>query len=128
VKYVTETRNKKAIPVLLTPVARRKFDDKGEPRETHEEYAPLVRQVAKEYQVVLIDLDEKSKTLLKQFGPDASKYLFNYLAPDENPNYPEGKEDDTHFNELGARKIAGIVLAEIRSLKLELADRIRTPK
>jgi lysophospholipase L1-like esterase len=26
IKYITETRNKKAIPVLLTSVARRKFD------------------------------------------------------------------------------------------------------
>jgi hypothetical protein len=32
--------------------------------------------------------------------------------------------DDTHFSELGARKMAEIVLAEIRFMKLDLADRI----
>ena len=72
----------------------------------------------------MIDLDEKSKALIQKFGPEPSKALFNYLDPGENPNYPEGKEDDTHFSELGARKMAEIVLAEIRNLHLELAERI----
>ncbi|HZE84494.1 MAG TPA: GntR family transcriptional regulator, partial [Puia sp.] len=62
--------------------------------------------------------------LLQQFGPEDSKLLFNYLAPGQNPNYPDGRQDDTHFNELGARKMAEIVLADIRALKLGLADRI----
>ena len=75
----------------------------------------------------LIDLSEKSKTLLQQLGPETSKYLFNYLAPGEHPNYPEGKQDDTHFNELGARKIAEIVLTEIKNLQPGLAERIAKP-
>jgi lysophospholipase L1-like esterase len=57
-------------------------------------------------------------------GPETSKFLFNYLEPGEHPNYPDGKMDDTHFSELGARRMAEIVLAEIRFLKLDLADRI----
>lgn len=130
IKYITDTRNKKANPILVTPVARRKFDSTGNIQETHAVYAQIIRDVAKENNVPLIDLSEKAKTLYQQLGPDASKYLFNYLIPGEHPNYPEGKQDDTHFSELGARKIAEIVLAEIRSLKLELAERIviRTPK
>jgi len=126
-KYIAETRSKKANPVLLTPVARRKFDSTGHIQETHAVYSQIVRDVAKEENVPLIDLAEKGKALYQQMGPDASKYLFNYLMPGEHPNYPAGKEDDTHFSELGARKIAEIVLAEIRNLKLELADRIIKP-
>lgn len=127
IKYVTDTRNKKAIPVLITPVARRKFDSTGQIQETHAVYAQIVRDVAKENNVPLIDLSEKSKVLYQQMGSDASRYLFNYLRPGEHPNYPEGKQDDTHFSELGARKIAEIVLTEIRALKLELAERIVQP-
>jgi lysophospholipase L1-like esterase len=126
-RYVTESRSKKAIPVLITPVARRKFDENGQVKETHGEYPALVKQVAAENNVLLIDLGEKSKALLQQMGPDASKYLFNYLTPGEHPNYPEGKQDDTHFSELGARKIAEIILSEIKDLKLELAERIFIP-
>jgi lysophospholipase L1-like esterase len=127
IKYITDTRNKKGNPVLITPVARRKFDSTGHIVETHAVYAQIVREVAKENNVPLIDLSEKSKELYQQLGPDASKNLFNYLSAGEHPNYPEGKQDDTHFNELGARKIAEIVLAEIKNLKLELADRIIKP-
>ena len=130
IKYITDTKNKKANPVLITPVARRKFDSAGHIEETHAVYAQIVRDVAKENNVPLIDLSEKAKALYQQLGPEASKYLFDYLVPWENPNYPEGKQDDTHFSELGARKIAELVLAEIRSLKLDLANRIvaRTSK
>ena len=68
-RFITETRNKKAIPVLLTPVSRRQFDSMGHVKETHAEYSPLVREVAKQYNVPLIDMDEKSKELLQKFGP-----------------------------------------------------------
>jgi lysophospholipase L1-like esterase len=49
------------------------------------------------------------------------------LQPGEHPNYPDGKIDDTHFSELGARKMAEIVLQETRNLKLSLADHIYKP-
>jgi lysophospholipase L1-like esterase len=127
VKYVTDANSKKAIPVLITPVARRTFDDKGQIKESHPVYAEAVREVAKQLNVPLIDLDEKSKALLQQFGPENSKYLFNHLEPNEHPNYPEGKQDNTHFNELGARKMAEIVMAEIRNLNLGLANRMVKP-
>ena len=127
IKYVKDTRDKKGNPVLLTPVARRKFDSTGNIMETHAVYAQIVRDVAKENNVPLIDLSEKSKALFQQLGPEISKYLLNYLSAGEHPNYPEGKQDDTHFNELGARKIAEIVLAEIKNLKLDLSERIVKP-
>jgi lysophospholipase L1-like esterase len=126
-KYIADTRSKKANPVLITPVARRKFDSTGHIQETHAVYAQIVRDVARENNVPLIDLSAISKSLYQKLGPEDSKYLFNYLVPYEHPNYPEGKQDDTHFSELGARKIAEIVLQEIKNLKLELADRIVKP-
>lgn len=125
VKYVTDTRSKKANPVLLTPVARRNFDSTGHIIGTHDVYAQIVRNVAKEQNVPLIDLDKEAQALYQQWGVDKSKLLFNHLAPDEHPNYPKGKEDNTHFNELGARMIAQIVLKNIKSLQPELAERVR---
>lgn len=124
VKFVTESRNKKAIPVLITPVARRKFNAAGNIEETHAVYAEIVRKVAAEQNVPLIDLDKESQEVLQKLGPDASTLYYNHLVPGQNPNYPDGKIDDTHFSELGARKMAEIVLADIKSLKLELANRI----
>ncbi|MCB2409685.1 rhamnogalacturonan acetylesterase [Hymenobacter lucidus] len=123
-RFVLETRAKKATPVLLTPVARRKFDAAGKIEETHAVYATIVRSLAQEQKVALIDLDAESQALLQQFGVENSKLLFNHLAPGEHPNYPAGRDDNTHFSELGARKMAQLVLADIRTLKLELANRI----
>ncbi len=124
IKYITDTKNKKGIPVLLTPVARRKFDTTGKVEGTHQIYSAIVRQVAKEQNVALIDLDAKSQALLQTWGADKSALLFNHLSPGEHPNYPEGKEDNTHFNEMGARVMAQLVLQSIKELKLPLAERI----
>ncbi len=124
-KFVSESRNKNAIPVLITPVARRKFDSTGKIEETHASYTQLVKDVAKKCSVPLIDLDAESQQLVQELGSETSKYLYNYLSPGENPHYPEGREDNTHFSELGARKMAEIVLHDIENLHLELADRIR---
>ena len=127
IRYITETREKKGIPILLTSVARRSFDSTGKLISTHEEYSNITRTVAKETNVLFIDMDKKSQTLLQQIGVENSKFLFNYLKPGEHPNYPEGKEDNTHFSELGARLMAQMALAEIKDLKLELAERIVKP-
>jgi len=124
VKFISETRSKKANPILLTPVTRRRFDSTGKIMETHEIYSALVREVAIAQKVPLIDLDKKSQELLQQFGKENSKWLFLQLNPGEHPNYPEGRNDNTHFNELGARLVAQLVLKEIREMKLELADRV----
>jgi lysophospholipase L1-like esterase len=122
-RFIRETRARKGNPVLLTPVSRRRFKE-GKAVETHEVYSKLVRELAAELSVPLIDLDRKSMELYQQFGEETSKLLFLQLQPGEHPNYPEGKVDNTHFSELGARKIAQIVLSEVRTLNLELADRI----
>jgi lysophospholipase L1-like esterase len=122
-RYVTESRRKKAVPILMTPVARRSFDASGKIVSTHEVYSNLVRKVAREQQVPLIDLDVKSQALLQQFGPETSKLLFLQLAPGEHPNYPGGKDDNTHFNELGARLMAQLVYKELKAMNLDLASR-----
>jgi lysophospholipase L1-like esterase len=123
-RYISDARSKKAIPVLLTPVARRQFDSSGKIVGTHDAYSALVRRVAQQAKVPLIDIDLKSQAVLQEMGAQPSKYLFNHLVKGQHPNYPGGKIDNTHFNEFGARRMAEIVLAEIRNLKLDLATRI----
>ncbi len=123
-RFVNEARAKKATPILITPVARRKFDANGNIQGTHEAFSAIVRKLAADEHVLFIDLDKESQAMLQQMGPDKSKYLYNYLEAGEHPNYPNGQRDDTHFSELGARKIAGIILADVKALKLDLANHI----
>ena len=126
-QYVAEARGKKAIPILLTPMARRKFDANGKIEGIHDVYSQIVRDVAKEEKVFLFDMDKITQQLYQQFGVENSKLLFMQLKPSEHPNYPDGRDDNTHFNELGARLNAQLVLSEIRSLVPDLADRIVKP-
>ncbi len=124
-RFVSESRSKKAQPILLTPVTRRRFDANGNILGTHDAYSAIVCELAATEKVPLIDLDKKSQELLQQFGKDNSKWLFLQLQPGEHPNYPNGRDDNTHFNELGARLVAQLVLKEIRNLNLELVERVR---
>ena len=126
-KFIHETKSKNATPILLTPVSRRKFDKEGKVVETHKEYSALVKEVANETSVAFIDLDEKSRALYQQFGEENSKLLFLQLQPGEHPNYPDGKVDNTHFSEMGARLIAQLVLKELKTTSPELAERIYIP-
>ncbi len=126
-RFIKETREKNAIPVLFTPVSRRKFDKQGDAVETHKEYSALVKEVAKETGVLFVDLDAKSRALYQQFGEAQSKLLFLQLQPGEHPNYPGGKNDNTHFSELGARLIAQLVLSELKTIAPDLENRIVKP-
>lgn len=126
-QYVAEARGKKATPILLTPMARRKFDANGKIEGTHDVYSQIVRDVAKDEKVILFDMDKITQQLYQQFGVENSKLLFMQLKPNEHPNYPDGRDDNTHFNELGARLIAQLVLGEIRSQIPDLAGRIVKP-
>ncbi len=126
-RFIQDARAKKATPILFTPVSRRKFDKEGKAVATHEQYSALVKEVVKETGVFFIDLDEKSRALYQQFGMENSKLLFLQLQAGEHPNYPEGKNDNTHFSEMGARLIAQLVLKELKSLNIELTERIYVP-
>jgi lysophospholipase L1-like esterase/mannose-6-phosphate isomerase-like protein (cupin superfamily) len=99
-----------ATPVLVTPVARRRFDETGTFYDSHGEYPDLVRDVARRSGTALIDLHERSIVFLEAYGAERSKNLFLWLEPGDSDNYPEGLEDNTHFSPLGARAMASLVM------------------
>jgi len=119
-RFIAEVRAKKATPVLLTPVMRRRFDKDGKFYDTHGEYPDLTRRVAAEQKVALIDMHRLSEKVLVKYGPEESRKLFLQLKPGENPNYPEGVEDNTHFSPLGADIMAALAVDGMRELKLGL--------
>ncbi|HOD26182.1 MAG TPA: pectinesterase family protein [Bacteroidales bacterium] len=124
-RYVLETREKGGVPVLLTPIVRRKFDEEGRLIPTHGDYPQAVRDVAAELDVILIDHNVLSRRLVQDLGPEASKELFMWVPPGTNPALPQGKEDDTHLRALGAKRIARLVLDEIKEKIPALAVHVR---
>jgi lysophospholipase L1-like esterase len=124
IRFITETRAKNAYPVLVTPVSRRKFNQKGTALETHIEYSKMVAEVAAEQKVPMMDLDTRSRNLYQSFGVEGSKHLFNMSEGGANPQFPDGADDGTHFSEYGARLLAELVLDEMKRQNIELLSRV----
>lgn len=120
IKFIEEARAKNANPVLLTPVMRRRFDKEGKFYDMHGEYPDIVRAVAAEYRVPLIDMHRKSETVIKNYGVEDSKKLFLILKAGAHPNYPNGLDDNTHFSPRGAEEMARLAVAGIREQKISL--------
>lgn len=114
IKFVKESREKGAIPVLLTSIARRNFNEKGVLVPTHGDYPLETRLTAQEYKVPFIDLEYYTELLEQSFGPEKSKQLHLHFKAGENPYYDKDKADDTHLSLLGATKIAQIVIDQIK--------------
>jgi DNA sulfur modification protein DndE len=124
-RMVRDVRAKGGVPVLLTPIERRRFDDAGRIVETHGAYPGYARDVARALKVPLIDMQRSSRDILASYGPDSSAKLFLQLEKGENPNYPDGVRDNTHLRPLGAELLARSAVDGIRALKLGLATRLR---
>ena len=120
IRFIADVKAKGGNPVLLTPVMRRKFDSSGNLVDTHGEYPDLVRAVANEHNVPLIDMHRDSEVLIKGYGVEGSRKLFLQLQPGENANYPKGIEDNTHFNPIGADEIAKLAVKGIKENKIGL--------
>lgn len=120
-RFVADVRKKKANVVLMTPVMRRRFDKDHKFYDTHGEYPEYTRLVAKELNVTLIDMHRKSERVIISYGDEGSRALFLQLKPGENANYPNGLEDNTHFNQKGAEIMAGLAVEGIRETKIRLA-------
>ena len=117
-RFVSEVRGKGAIPILCTPVARRKFEN-GKLVDTHGAYSEAVRKIAKDENVFFVDMDKETGKLILKFGENDSKKLYTYLEKGVNKNFQKGREDDTHFSELGATLAASAFVKGIRELKID---------
>ncbi|MEU4240640.1 rhamnogalacturonan acetylesterase [Actinoplanes sp. NPDC026619] len=108
--YLDGARAKKAHPVLVTPVERRRFHTDGSPYLSHGEYPDSMRALAEATRTPLIDLTALSFALWSALGPDATKDYFLWLDAGESPNYPDGVADNTHFQAHGAIEVARLVV------------------
>jgi len=113
VRFIRESRTRKATPILATPVARRKFDPSGTLTNSHGVYPEAVRKVAATEKVPLLELGTATEKLLQQLGPESSKRLFDWIPAAEFAPDSKALEDDTHFNAYGASRVCDLAVAEI---------------
>jgi lysophospholipase L1-like esterase len=116
--YVHQAREKKAIPVLLTPVARNYPWQDGKLSNVHGGYPQAMKEVAQELNVQLIDLTQLSMDHFAAKGQDyVTANYFMHLAPGEFEAYPEGLTDNTHFKGAGAQAVAQLVFDGLKTLQ-----------
>jgi lysophospholipase L1-like esterase len=114
-RFVGETRERRAVPILATSVVRRRFDTHGQLLPTLGGYPAAARAVAAELSVPLLDLERASHALVQGMGPEASRRLYVWVQPGEYTRYPQGRADDTHFSAAGARAVAELAAQALRA-------------
>lgn len=124
-RYVKETRAKGAIPILMTSIVRRNFNENGVLIDTHKEYPLVVRMVANDMNVPFVDMQLLTEQLEIAYGPENSKKLHLHFKEGEEPYYPKGKDDDTHLSKLGADLEAKLAAESLKNMKTGLEKFIK---
>ncbi|WP_082593363.1 rhamnogalacturonan acetylesterase [Paenibacillus sp. Soil766] len=119
-QYIDGARERRAHPVLISPLCRRHFDNDGLLINTHGDYPRSMEALAVQKKVLFIDLCGRSAVAFKEMGDTKSREWLTWLRPGEHLNYPEGIEDNTHLNEQGAEAVARMVAEAIIKLNLNL--------
>ncbi|MEG3788497.1 GDSL-type esterase/lipase family protein [Lysobacter sp. CCNWLW3] len=110
-RFVDEARMRGATPVLLTQVAQPDFRSGGL-RTDNSPYADVVRAIAVQRQVPLMDMQRASEGLLREAGSEGAKTLFVYDSEYElrylnhNTRYLLPIDDEASPTPCGAAKIA----------------------
>lgn len=124
-KFIQAARKREGIPVLVTSMHRRRFDESGKIINTLEDYPEAMRQTAGEENVPIIDLHAMSKELYEALGVENSKKAFVHYPANTYPGQDKILEDNTHFNNYGAYQLARCVVNGIRAQVPELAAHLR---
>ena len=108
--FITQSRQKDAIPILLTPVARNYPWKNGHLQNVHGDYPKAVKEVSEEMSVPVIDLNQESMDYfsLKGRAYVTQNYFMN-LPAGKYEAYPDGQNDNTHFQPEGAKAVAQLV-------------------
>lgn len=114
--HVEMVRAHGGLPVIVSPVERRAFDEAGRVKPSLTDYAEAARQSARELDTPFIDLNAMSQTLYAALGVEGSKAAFASPAP--------AKLDNTHHNAYGSYLLAKAVAQGMREAKLALADHL----
>ena len=104
-KFISVARNKKAIPLLITPLERRSFkeDHIHLEKSAHLPYVKAYYKASERFDVPLIDLYKVSREFIEKNGDEPTKKYFMHVKPGEVFWLPDGlSTDNTHLKYEGA--------------------------
>jgi lysophospholipase L1-like esterase len=115
--FISQTREKGATPIVMTPVARNYPWKDGKLTNVHGEYPQAAIDVAKELNVKVIDLNELSMGFFSSKGQEyVTQNYFMNLGAGQYQAYPNGQKDNTHFQSAGAKEVAKLVFNAMKKL------------
>ncbi len=120
--FINVARKHKAIPVLISPIERRGFDENGILIYSHGNYVRAMKDVAEEEDVAFIDMTYKTGMAIEAAGQEISRQWYMNFDAGVWDNFPEGKADNTHLTFTGARLYAKMLAEELEKLGGEYAD------
>lgn len=112
-RYVNEFRKIGTIPVIVSSVTRRTFDENGKIASTLTPWAEAAGIVATDLKVPFVDLHASSVNYHNRIGRKES----------ETFNPKEG--DRTHYNKKGAEAIASLVIEELKTVAPDLSVHLK---
>lgn len=115
--FVDTARLHGATPVLMTPIPLRQWEN-GELVDTHGDYPPAIRRLAKEKNVPLLEITLAGMQALREIGEEAARPLYMNFDAGLYPAYPNGSKDDVHTQRPGAELYARITAAQLKALGL----------
>jgi lysophospholipase L1-like esterase len=104
------------VPVVVSSMERRNFDEQGRIKPSLTEYADAARAVATDMKLAFIDLNGMSQQMYAALGPERSKAAHPMNA---------GKLDNTHHNNYGAMQLARLVALGLREARVPVAAQLR---
>ena len=116
-RYVDDARAIGAKPILVTSLVRRLYNADGTIRTTQTPYVMVVRALAKEKHVPLVDLHAISLADAEQAGDD--------VWADLSPRDEKGQVDRTHLNAKGSEVVARMVVDALQKVAPELSPFFR---
>lgn len=119
IKFITDVQARKATPILLTSVVMRTFVKGNLVDDRLKGYPVIMRQLAREMNVPLIDINQKTHDFITMLGDSASIPYYRHVKPGEDPTKPDGLIDDTHMMEKGATNVAKFVAEGLVDLHLK---------
>lgn len=116
-KFIEVAHKHKAVPVLITSLYRRLFDENGILIDgTHQNYPDAMIDLGKQLSVPVIDLCSLSKSLIQDAGTEKSKRWFLHIPANVYSHFPDGKQDNSHLQYEGAVTFSGLIANELRNL------------
>ena len=113
--FVRELRSKGVLPVLLTPMARRMFEN-GVLVNSHGDYPQAIVETATEENVPCIDMNALTMAFLSKEGEEKSRRFYMNFDAGLYENFLEGKADNSHLRPDGAYAFSRICVAEIKKI------------